>query len=384
MLRMLTAGESHGKALVAILEGLAGRRGHRPEGDRRGARATPARLRTWRPAAIRGGPVRDPDGCAPREEPRRSGGDHDPERRVRGEVRGPHVGRGRGGSRRASDPSTTGARGPGGRAEVRVRRRAQRPGARQRAGDRRARRGRRLLQGVPGRVRDRRALPRGADRLREGAGSIGGAGARGPGRDRRITRPMHGRDGGGQDGRRDRSHPPVEGHRGWRVRGGGIRSASGTRLVRALRPQAGRTSRARPHEHPIGERGRGGGWVRVGGEDRIQGARRDRAHAGPHRPQDRSCGRHRGRDVHRPADPSACRHEAVLDRAPSARHRGPGDGHGREAIKQRTDVCAVPAGGVVGEAVVAFELANAVLEKFGGDSLGETRRNMEAYVETLA
>jgi chorismate synthase len=53
------------------------------------------------------------------------------------------------------------------------------------------------------------------------------------------------------------------------------------------------------------------------------------------------------------------------------------------AIKQRTDVCAVPAGGVVGEAVVAFELANAIVEKFGGDALPETRRNLEAYVETL-
>jgi chorismate synthase len=53
------------------------------------------------------------------------------------------------------------------------------------------------------------------------------------------------------------------------------------------------------------------------------------------------------------------------------------------AIKQRTDACAVPAGGVVGEAVVAFELANAVLEKFGGDSLPETRRNLEHYVEAL-
>jgi chorismate synthase len=53
------------------------------------------------------------------------------------------------------------------------------------------------------------------------------------------------------------------------------------------------------------------------------------------------------------------------------------------AIKQRTDVCAVPAGGVVGEAVVAFELATGVLEKFGGDSLSETRRNLEAFVETL-
>ena len=53
------------------------------------------------------------------------------------------------------------------------------------------------------------------------------------------------------------------------------------------------------------------------------------------------------------------------------------------AIKQRTDVCAVPAGGVVGEAVVAFELANAVVEKFGGDSLVEVRRNLDAYRETL-
>jgi chorismate synthase len=53
------------------------------------------------------------------------------------------------------------------------------------------------------------------------------------------------------------------------------------------------------------------------------------------------------------------------------------------AIKQRTDVCAVPAGGVVGEAVVAFELANALMEKFGGDSLPETRRNLDAFVEAL-
>jgi chorismate synthase len=53
------------------------------------------------------------------------------------------------------------------------------------------------------------------------------------------------------------------------------------------------------------------------------------------------------------------------------------------AIKQRTDVCAVPAGGVVGESVVAFELADAVLEKFGGDALPETRRNLDAFVETL-
>jgi len=53
------------------------------------------------------------------------------------------------------------------------------------------------------------------------------------------------------------------------------------------------------------------------------------------------------------------------------------------AIRQRTDMCAVPAGGVVGEAVAAFVLADAVLEKFGGDSLPETRRNLSAYLEDL-
>jgi len=53
------------------------------------------------------------------------------------------------------------------------------------------------------------------------------------------------------------------------------------------------------------------------------------------------------------------------------------------AIKQRTDVCSVPAGGVVGEAAVAFVLAHAVLEKFGGDSLPETTRNVQSYLATL-
>jgi chorismate synthase len=53
------------------------------------------------------------------------------------------------------------------------------------------------------------------------------------------------------------------------------------------------------------------------------------------------------------------------------------------AIKQRTDVCAVPAGGVVGEAVSAFVLADALLEKFGGDSLPETRANLDRYLEAL-
>jgi chorismate synthase len=53
------------------------------------------------------------------------------------------------------------------------------------------------------------------------------------------------------------------------------------------------------------------------------------------------------------------------------------------AISQRTDVCAVPAGGVVGEAAVALVLADALLEKFGGDSLAETRRNLQEYLAGL-
>jgi chorismate synthase len=50
-----------------------------------------------------------------------------------------------------------------------------------------------------------------------------------------------------------------------------------------------------------------------------------------------------------------------------------------KAIHQRSDVCAVPAAGVVAEAMVALVLADAALEKFGGDSLAETRRNARAY-----
>jgi chorismate synthase len=58
-------------------------------------------------------------------------------------------------------------------------------------------------------------------------------------------------------------------------------------------------------------------------------------------------------------------------------------GKAAEALRQRTDSCAVPAGGVVAEAAVAFVLADAVLEKFGGDSLPETQRNLEAYLDRL-
>jgi chorismate synthase len=58
-------------------------------------------------------------------------------------------------------------------------------------------------------------------------------------------------------------------------------------------------------------------------------------------------------------------------------------GEPAQAINQRSDVCAVPAAGVVAEAMVALVLADAVLEKFGGDSVAETARNVAAYLAAL-
>ncbi|MEI2786066.1 MAG: chorismate synthase [Candidatus Nanopelagicales bacterium] len=58
-------------------------------------------------------------------------------------------------------------------------------------------------------------------------------------------------------------------------------------------------------------------------------------------------------------------------------------GKAATAINQRSDACAVPAAGVIAEAMVALVLADALLEKTGGDSLEEVRRNLLAYLETL-
>jgi chorismate synthase len=59
-------------------------------------------------------------------------------------------------------------------------------------------------------------------------------------------------------------------------------------------------------------------------------------------------------------------------------------GQPAQAIAQRSDVCAVPAAGIVAEAMVALVLADAALEKFGGDSVVETARNAESYLAALA
>ena len=53
------------------------------------------------------------------------------------------------------------------------------------------------------------------------------------------------------------------------------------------------------------------------------------------------------------------------------------------AHHQRSDVCAVPAAGIVAEAMVALVIADSLIEKFGGDSVRETKRNLHNYLGTL-
>jgi chorismate synthase len=55
-----------------------------------------------------------------------------------------------------------------------------------------------------------------------------------------------------------------------------------------------------------------------------------------------------------------------------------------QAVAERSDVTAVPAMGVIAEAMTAFVVAQALLEKFGGDSLAETRRNYDGYISSLS
>src|SRR5208282_4889005 len=62
------------------------------------------------------------------------------------------------------------------------------------------------------------------------------------------------------------------------------------------------------------------------------------------------------------------------------------DFESKETVKaayERSDICVLPAGGVVGEAMVALTISRSFLEKFGGDSMGETKRNFLAYMEQV-
>ena len=116
----------------------------------------------------------------------------------------------------------------------------------------------------------------------------------------------------------------------------------------------------------------------------LAGARRDRGHGRRHQADHQPGRRHRGRDEHRRAGPAASSHETDLHPAARAWHRGRDrPASPARAINQRSDVTAVPAAGVVAEAMTALVLADAMLEKFGGDSVAETARNAEAYLKAM-
>ena len=381
MLRLLTAGESHGRGLAAVLEGLpadvpitadaiAHELARRRQGYGRGGRQKIEAdgfeiLAGVRHGRTLGSPVAVTIGNVEFEQKYRTlmsaEGEVDPG--------GP------------TDPSASRPRGPRGCAEVRLRRRAQRPGAGERPGDRRPRRRRRVLQGVPGglgievlshvvrigKVRapvriptpaDRLAVDRSPvrcaddeasramvaeiDRVRKAKDTLGGvfevlAYGLPPGIgsyvhwDRKL------------DARLAAALMSIQSVKGVEV-GDGFASAArvGSKAHDEIVLRGGRLARSSARAGGIE------GGMSTGQPIRVRAAMKPFSTV-----------------------PKPLRTVDLRTREPAV------------AIKQRTDVCAVPAGGVVGEAVVAFVLADAVLEKFGGDSLPETRGNLDRYLEGL-
>ena len=163
-----------------------------------------------------------------------------------------------------------------------------------------------------------------------------------------------------------------------RLRGGGARlpgrprapTCSGTASSTAGSPRpSARSTRSRAPRSGMGFEAARRPGLRGPRRDPLRSSRR--LHA---RHQQR--GRARGRRDQRPARRRARRHEAASP--PCARPLRSVDLDTKEpveAVVERSDVCAVPAAGVVGEAMMAIVLAEAFLEKFGGDSVDEIRRN---------
>ena len=117
----------------------------------------------------------------------------------------------------------------------------------------------------------------------------------------------------------------------------------------------------------------------VAGAPRLAGARRDRArpgraHADRRRAADQQRRRPRGRRHQRRGSARLGLDEADLDADEAAALGRPDDDDESPAAIERSDVCAVPAAAVVGEAMVALVLADALVEKFGGDSIAELER----------
>ena len=172
------------------------------------------------------------------------------------------------------------------------------------------------------------------------------------------------------DGRRDRRGAPRRRHPRGRRRGAGLRPAAGPRQPRALGPPPRLAAGRRPDGHPGDQGRRGRRRLRVAP---AGGARRPTTRSSATRTA--ACGGVRrapaaSRAACRTGEPlrvrAAMKPISTVPRALDTVDVATGEP--AQAINQRSDVCAVPAAGIVAEAMVALVLADAVLEKFGGDS----------------
>ena len=189
------------------------------------------------------------------------------------------------------------------------------------------------------------------------------------------------------DDRGDRRGTRSRRHAGRRLRSHRDRRAGRPRVVRAVGPQARRPPRSGDDVHPRHQGGRHRHRARSRGPPRIARPRRDPARPEtrrlPVRPTNNAGGLEggvtNGEDVRvtgfmKPIStlmkPLRSVDLTTMTEAPAA--------------IERSDVCAVPAAAVVGEAMVAFVLADAFLEKFGGDSIDEIERHYDATAEQVA
>ncbi len=190
--------------------------------------------------------------------------------------------------------------------------------------------------------------------------------------------------GVGADGRGGRRRQAGRRHARRHRRGARVRRAAGAGQPRAVGPQARRPPRRRALLDP-GHQGRGdrrrlhpGPIARLGqAHDEIVPTA-----TGVRRLTDRAGGLEGGITTGEPLRVrAAMKPISSLNRALSTVDVATGEP--ATAINQRSDVCAVPAAAVVAEAMVALVLAEAAVEKFGGDSVAEMRRNLAGYLENL-
>ena len=188
-----------------------------------------------------------------------------------------------------------------------------------------------------------------------------------------------------ENGRRSRSRDPGKGHRGRRHRDRRAYSPAGSGLLHPVGPKARRALGASHFVHPRDEghglrtRRRFRFYPRVGPlHDEIFYSPAEGLHRGSNNAGGLEGGVTNGQELRIKAYMKPLSSLRKPLRSVDIRTMKP-----IEAARVRSDICAVPAAGVVGEAMVALTLADAALEKFGGDSLAETLANYEAHSQRI-